>query len=111
MQNRGKSWQAKAEEKVAATKSKIPQHWLLNDSDLKRAAQRKQLSGAFIESFLQDEELEIILKDSLPLVASLKDGKHTAVQVTQAFCKTAAIAHQIVRKEHYCIYSISQKLM
>ncbi|MCJ1377475.1 hypothetical protein MMC17_000570 [Xylographa soralifera] len=91
-----KSWQAKAEEKVAATKSKIPLEWLLDHSDLEKASQRKQLSGEFTESFLHYEELEIIRKDSVPLVDAVRDGKYTAVQVARAYCKNAAIAHQII---------------
>ena len=74
MKLRVEPWQAKVEEKVVATSSETPQDWLLDQSDLKRASQCKQLSGPFIESFLQHEELEIIRKDSVPLVESIKDG-------------------------------------
>jgi amidase len=34
--------------------------------------------------------------DSKPIVGAVQAGKLTAVRVTTAFCKTAAIAHQIV---------------
>lgn len=90
------SWEAKAKAKVAETKSKIPHEWRLNQSSLDKAKQIKKLSGPFIESFLNDEELSIIRNDSTLLVEKVKTGEYTALQVAQAFCKTAAVAHQIV---------------
>lgn len=91
-----KSWEAKAKAKVAETSSKIPKEWRLNQSSLDKAKQIKKLSGPFIESFLSDEELSITRNDSTLLVEKVKTGEYTALQVAQAFCKTAAIAHQIV---------------
>lgn len=90
------SWEAKAKAKVAETESKIPNKWRLNQSSLDKAKQMKKLSGAFIESLLSDEELSIIRNDSTLLVEKVKIGEYTALQVAQAFCKTAAVAHQIV---------------
>ena len=96
MHVRQRSWEAKAEAKVAETKSKIPDEWRLNQSSLDKAKQMKKLSGAFVESFLNDEELSIVRNDSTLLVERVKTGEYTAWQVAQAFCKTAAVAHQIV---------------
>lgn len=90
------SWEAKAKAKVAETNSKIPHEWRLSQPSLDKAKQIKKLSGAFIESFLSDEELSITRDDSTLLVAKVKTGEYTALQVAQAFCKTAAVAHQIV---------------
>lgn len=90
------SWQDKAAAKVAETKSKIPREWILPDSALEDAKHQRQLSGPFIEKFLDEEELEIIRNDSVPLVAKIMAREYTALQVTRAYCKTAAMAHQIV---------------
>lgn len=90
------SWEAKAKAKVAETKSKIPNEWRLNQTSLDKAKKIKKLSGAFIESFLSAEELSITGNDSTLLVEKVKTGEYTALQVAQAFCKTAAVAHQIV---------------
>ncbi|KAI0164097.1 amidase [Xylariaceae sp. FL1272] len=46
--------------------------------------------------FLTGDDISIISKDSIQIVEAIKCGHLTAVQVTNAFCKTAAIAHQIV---------------
>ena len=90
------TWQEKAEAKRAKTKSKIPEEWTLNKDDLAAAKEQRQLSGPFIESFLDGRELEITSNDSVPLLAKIRSGHYTALQVTKAFCKRAAIAHQIV---------------
>lgn len=102
MQVHQRSWETKAKAKVAETNSKIPNEWRLSQSSLDQAKQMKKLSGPFIESFLNDEELVIIRNDSTLLVERVKTGGYTALQVAQAFCKTAAIAHQIVSiASHY----------
>ena len=90
------TWHEKAEAKRAKTKSKIPEEWTLNKDDLAAAKKQRQLSGPFIESFLDSRELEITSNDSVPLLAKIRSGHYTALQVTKAFCKRAAIAHQIV---------------
>lgn len=90
------TWQKKAEAKVAETQSKIPDEWTLQKHDLEAAKRQRQLSGPFIERFLNDGELEITGNDSVPLLSKIKSGQYTALQVTTAFCKRAAIAHQIV---------------
>lgn len=106
MQVHQNSWEAKAKAKVAETKSKIPDEWRLNQSSLDKAKQIKKLSGPFIESFLNDEELRIIRNDSTLLVEKVKTGEYTALQVAQAFCKTAAVAHQIVNIiSHFVVLS------
>ncbi|KAI9668914.1 MAG: hypothetical protein M1829_005226 [Trizodia sp. TS-e1964] len=90
------SWQDKAAAKVAQTKSKICPEWTLTESDLEDAKNQRELSGPFIEKFLESKEQEIIHIDSVSLVAKIKAGQHTALEVALAYCKTAAIAHQIV---------------
>lgn len=90
------TWHEKAEAKRAKTKSKIPEEWTLNKDDLAAAKKQRQLSGPFIESFIDSRELEITSNDSVPLLAKIRSGHYTTLQVTKAFCKRAAIAHQIV---------------
>ena len=90
------SWQAKAQAKVTDMKSKIPKEWTLGRADLEDAKQQRKLTGPFIEKFLDDSEVEIIRYDSVQLVEKIKSQRYTAVEVAQAYCKTAAIAQQIV---------------
>jgi amidase len=90
------SWQAKAAAKVAETQSKIPGDWTLDESDLNKAKKQKKLNGPFFEGFLDGNEREIIRNDSIGLVEKIKSRHYSALQVTRAYCKAAAIAHQIV---------------
>ena len=98
------SWQAKARAKVADMKSRIPTEWILNQADLEKAREQRNLTGPFIEQFLTDDEKRITEYDSVGLVERIKSGQYSAVEVVRAFCKRAAIAQQIVSKAHgsYC---------
>ena len=89
-------WEAKAAAKRASTLNKIPLEWRLSPEDLERASVQRDLTGPFIQGFLKVGDISIISMDSVPLVSALREGTLTAVQVSTAFCKTAAIAHQIV---------------
>ena len=89
-------WQTRAQRKVAETLSKIPPQWRLSSSDLERAKKERVLRGPFIESFLEPKELEIIHHDTVELSQKIRAGDLTARRVAEAFCRTAAVAHQIV---------------
>jgi hypothetical protein len=90
------SWEAQAAKKRADTLAKIRPEWRLSDRDLERAREQRDLTGPFIQSFLLPDEVSIVSMESVDIVDSIRHGTLTAVEVTNAFCKTAAIAHQIV---------------
>lgn len=96
------SWQARAAAKKTDTLNKIPPKWRLSPTDLGKAQKQRDLTGPFIQQFLEKEEVSIILRDSVEIVEDIKTAKLTAVQVASAFCKTAAIAHQI----NNCLHEI-----
>ncbi|KFY92325.1 hypothetical protein V500_04203 [Pseudogymnoascus sp. VKM F-4518 (FW-2643)] len=98
------TWQEKAVAKVAKTRAKIPQEWILSKADIDDARQQRQLSGPFIERFLDSEEREIIRHDSVPLLSKIRSGHYTALQVAKAYCKTEAIAHQANNCLHEIIF-------
>jgi amidase len=90
------SWEDRAAAKVAEVASMIPRHWRISEEDRDRAKKLRNLTGPFIESFLSESEASIIRLDSLALVEQIADRSLTSLEVTKAYCKTAAIAHQIV---------------
>ncbi|KAI1170162.1 amidase signature domain-containing protein [Nemania sp. FL0916] len=96
------SWKARAAAKRADTENKIPPQWRLGPTDLAEAQKQRDMTGPFIQQFLEADEISIIKKDSVDIVEDIKNGNLTAVQVTNAFCKTAAIAHQI----NNCLHEI-----
>ncbi|KAK5629065.1 hypothetical protein RRF57_004780 [Xylaria bambusicola] len=96
------SWMTRAADKRADTLNKIRPEWRLSSQDLARAEKQRDLTGPFIQQFLDTDEISIIAMDSIQLVDDIREAKLTAVQVTGAFCKTAAIAHQI----NNCLHEI-----
>jgi amidase len=93
---KGKSWELMAAAKRSSTLAKIPKEWLLDPADLEKASRQRDLAGPFIEQYLSAEEIAIVRQDSVSIVTSIHKGEYSAVQVARAFCKVAAIAHQIV---------------
>jgi amidase len=90
------TWENKAAEKRASILAKIPAEWMLSPNKLEEAAQQRDITGSFIQKFLTAAEVDIVTRDSVQIVDAVRDGSLTALQVTYSFCKTAAIAHQIV---------------
>lgn len=70
--------------------------WRLPQEELDKAASQRDITGPFIEHYLEPSELDIIKYDAKSLAFKLQRNLVSAKQVTLAFCKTAAIAHQIV---------------
>jgi hypothetical protein len=77
-------------------KRRIPRDWLLEASIVDRAKSTRKISGAFIEALLEPSVRDITAQKSVELVDNLRRGSLTAHMVTEAFCKRAAVAQQIV---------------
>lgn len=90
------TWQSKAAAKRAAILASIPKEWRLSPAQLKLAEGVRDITGPFMQQFLSKDEVAIVSLDSVPIVEAVKAGILSAVQVTKAFCRAAAIAHQIV---------------
>ncbi|KAK2867973.1 hypothetical protein FQN49_003291 [Arthroderma sp. PD_2] len=93
-------WEEKAASKRAVTLAKIPEEWRLTEEQIKDAKSQRQLAGAYFQGFLTDEEKEITSEQSTGIVDKVKNKEYSAVQVTQAYCKAAAVAHQITSCLH-----------
>jgi amidase len=88
-------WEELAADKRARIDKSIPSEWKLKslpegDSFLDVPAK----SG-----ILSEKELEITNSTATDLVKKLASGELKSVDVTLAFCKRAAIAHQLVSPE------------
>lgn len=103
------SWQDAARGKVEDINSRIPEQWILSDNELERAKKQRNLTGAFIEQYLNEDEKRIISHGSVELVDKIKHREYTAIDVTQAYCKTAAIAHQINNCLHEIMFDSAVK--
>jgi amidase len=91
-----KTWEEKAEQKRILLYNLIPQEWRLSESIIKNPPKNLTIipSQCGILSKLDLEITEI--NDIEELAYRIAEGKYSAVQVTEAYCKRAAIAHQLV---------------
>ncbi|KAL5312879.1 hypothetical protein ACEPPN_019305 [Leptodophora sp. 'Broadleaf-Isolate-01'] len=90
-----RSWQEIVAEKRKAIHQLIPGDWLLPTDVLTRAENTPKLVGDFIESLLDPETLEITALGPVDILARIREGTYTAVNVTTAFCKRAVYTHQL----------------
>ncbi|KAH8590975.1 amidase signature domain-containing protein [Bisporella sp. PMI_857] len=88
-------WQLTAEKKRRSIADKIPQDWKLPQSVLKGAHERRKLTGDFFEQLLDGETLRITKLHSNDLLGAIRNRSLSAVEVTRAFCKRTAFAHQL----------------
>lgn len=89
------SWQQKAQAKRQATLNAIPPKWKLPAS-IPSATEMRDVTGAFIQQYLTAREIEITETDAVGITENTTTGKWSAVEVTEAFCHRAALAHQMV---------------
>ncbi|KAI5809918.1 amidase signature domain-containing protein [Peziza echinospora] len=89
------SWQEISQAKVDKTLDKILLGWRLSTEVLAAARQQRILNGSFFDRLLTDKERQITKLGSLDLVEKIAFGGYSATEVTRAYAKAAAVAHQI----------------
>lgn len=89
-------WTSSAIQKIAETSDQIRCEWLLSDSALAQARSRRDITGEFIVSFLDEAAAEITALSATELARRIKQRDLTAMETILAFCHRAAVAHQIV---------------
>lgn len=88
------TWESIASECQSALQAKLPAKWLLPSkpgSEVTNVLDIPRTCG-----LLSPEQLDITERTATDLVNDLREGKLTAVQVTEAFCGRAAVAQQCV---------------
>lgn len=85
--------------KIAAAKRDsvlelIPKEWRI--STLPSVEEQRDVTGEYIQQFLDTKEIEITETDALGIVDKTSNGIWTSLEVAQAFCHRSAIAHQLV---------------
>lgn len=89
------SWQQKAEAKRQATLDAIPEKWKL-PAPIPPATELRDVTGPYIQQYLTSREIEITETDAVGITEHTTTGKWSAVEVAEAFCHRAALAHQMV---------------
>ena len=89
-------WESRAKAKREAILHSIPEKWRIEK--VPTADEQKDVTGAFIHQFLSEKEIAITETDVVGLAESA--GKWSAVEITEAFCHRASIAHQLTNCLH-----------
>lgn len=87
------NWQSAAAKKKSSLEATIPLEWRIKSFPPSDSA----MSFPRQSGILTEEELNITESSATQLVRDIAAGKLTSVAVTTAFCKRAALAHQLVR--------------
>lgn len=85
-------WQEIAADKKARITASIPQEWRLKSAPTELSVMAYPKESGIMNA----DELDITESSATDLVAKMAAGKLTSVAVTTAFCKRAALAHQLV---------------
>ena len=90
-------WQKAATGKRDAILATIPQKWKL--SNIPTSEEQKDVTQ-YVQQFLDKKEVDITETDAVGIAEKIAVGEWSAVDVTEAFCHRAAIAHQLVSIIH-----------
>jgi amidase len=89
------SWQLKGEVKRQSILNAIPEKWRL-ESSVPPATEQRDVTGDYIRQYLTEREIEITETDAVGIIEQTSTGHWSVVEVTEAFCHRAALAHQLV---------------
>ncbi|KAJ5835694.1 Amidase [Penicillium robsamsonii] len=95
----GTSWELKGKAKRQSILNAIPEKWRLK-SAVPPATELRDVTGDYIRQYLTEREIEITETDAVDIVDQTSTGRWSAVEVTEAFCHRAALAHQLVSCLH-----------
>ncbi|KAL6241004.1 hypothetical protein RBB50_012099 [Rhinocladiella similis] len=87
-------WEIIRDECQKRRRDAIPTDFLLHENHVK-ALPKDRSTVVESSGHFTDPEIEIINTPARKIVANIKDGIWTAVGVTRAFCKSAAVAQQL----------------
>ena len=65
-------------------------------SQIPSREEQKDVTGPYIRQFLTKEEIVITETDAVGIANHISSGEWKAIEVTQAFCHRASLAHQLV---------------
>ena len=91
-------WKAKASAKRQAILDSLPQKWRLT-SRIPDVEEQRDVTGSYIQQFLSPREIEITETDAVGIAKQTTTGQWSAVEVAEAFCHRASVAHQLVRRQ------------
>ncbi|KAF4151134.1 hypothetical protein CNMCM6069_004487 [Aspergillus lentulus] len=91
-------WRSLADAKRQSILDAIPAKWRIQ-TPVPSPSELRDVTS-YIEQFLSPRELQITGNDAVDIAKQTTSGNWTAVEVTEAFCHRAALAHQLVNCLH-----------
>jgi amidase len=90
------NWEKIAAAKRDEVKDRIPSEWLIPTNLLPPPSTTRVADFVGTSCFFTAQEIEITASSATEITAKIVSGTWTAEEVTKAFCKSAAVAHQLV---------------
>jgi amidase len=90
------TWEEIGNRARARLDESIPSEWRVPKDKLPPADQASVLDTPTDSGLFTEDELSITTSSATHIVHKIASGEWTAVEVIQAFCKRAAVAHQLV---------------
>jgi hypothetical protein len=88
-------WKSLASAKRDSILSSIPEKWRLPADKLPSNKEQRDVTK-YVHQFLSEKEIEITETDLVGIAEKTASGTWSAVEVTEAFCHRAGLAHQLV---------------
>lgn len=95
-------WQATAAATREAREASIPAEWRIPTDEMPTGSILDVTKFPVDSGMFSDFELAITDAGAVEIVDKIKARQWTAEEVTKAFCKQAAVAHQLVRGNRSC---------
>ncbi|KAF7546137.1 hypothetical protein G7046_g9397 [Stylonectria norvegica] len=92
-------WKTRASAKRQAILDSLPQKWRMT-SRIPDVEEQRDVTGSYIRQFLSPREIEITETDAVGIAEQTTTGRWSAVEVVEAFCHRASLAHQLVNCLH-----------
>lgn len=90
------SWTDISATKKAEVNARIPSEWLIPKDLLPPPSKTKVDDFVATSGFFTEGEIKITASSATDITANIVAGTWTAEEVTKAFCKSAAVSHQLV---------------
>lgn len=91
------SWEEIGQKARTRLSESIPSQWRIPAEKLPPVEQLDVMGFAHQSGLFSEREISITTSSATEIVKHVASGKWKAEDVTRAFCKRAAVAHQLVR--------------
>lgn len=93
-----KGWEEIAAAKVEEVTASIPKEWIIPASIFPSKTTTNVSTFVAQSGMFSTREIEITASSAVKITAKVATLEWTAEEVTRAFCKSAAVAHQLVSR-------------